>query len=159
MIKVGDKVKVINWGKQFITNKPWFRKHSSDLGFNFDWAVRYQYNNKHINMKDRKDILIYNVLYIADNIALITRTFSQDIINNLDDSVFLISLDGLEKIEPEIKDYYLPIKCKLKENDLVKIKMIRNSDNKECAIDLDINKYDGQLIDLSEDYWYWNFLR
>lgn len=158
MIKVGDKVKVINWGMQKAHNLSWFKKHGSDPNFNFDWVVRYQYNNKnHVNMKDKRDILIYKVLYIADDLALITRSYSLDTIYNLDDSVFLIPLDELGKIEPEIKDCYLPIKCKLKENDLVKIKMIRNSDNKECTVDLDMNKYDGQLIDLSEDYWYWTF--
>ena len=41
--KVGDIVRVTNWGAQYSTCTSWFTKHASEL--NFDWIVNYCYGN------------------------------------------------------------------------------------------------------------------
>ena len=41
--KVGDIVRVTNWGEQYSTCTPWFTKHASEL--ELEWMINYCYGN------------------------------------------------------------------------------------------------------------------
>lgn len=41
--KVGDIVRVTNWGKQYSTYTPWFTEHASEL--ELEWMINYCYCN------------------------------------------------------------------------------------------------------------------
>lgn len=75
MIKAGDIVRVKDWGNAYTTYAEWFRENASEL--NIDWIIRYAYDNdsKYINHKC-DDADKYQVLYVKDRYALITRSYS-----------------------------------------------------------------------------------
>ena len=70
-IKVGDIVRVTNWGRGYTTNAAWFEEYSVCL--DFKWVVKYSYGNEnnyiHYQFDDNRK---YKVLFIADDRALIT---------------------------------------------------------------------------------------
>lgn len=105
-MKVGDLVRVKNWGGSFSTNTPWFLDHVHDLDINY--LIRYAYNDS-TNFLKRKnnDDRIFEVLYVDDALspnALIT--LATDSMNYNDDDykkIFLIGCNDLELVnEPEI---------------------------------------------------------
>lgn len=105
-MKVGDLVKVKNWGGSFSTNTPWFLDHVHDLDVNY--LIRYAYNDSTNFLKrQNNDDRIFEVLYVDDALspnALIT--LATDSMNYNDDDykkIFLIGCNDLELVnEPEI---------------------------------------------------------
>ena len=105
-MKVGDLVRVKNWGGGFTTNTPWFLDHVHDLDVNY--LIRYAYNDS-TNFLKRKndDDRVFEVLYVDDALApnaLIT--LAPDLMDYNDDDfrkVFLIGCNDLELAnEPEV---------------------------------------------------------
>lgn len=105
-MKVGDLVRVTNWGGGYTTNSAWFLDHIHDLDVNY--LIRYAYNDS-TNFLKRKnnDDRIFEVLYIDDALApnaLIT--LAPDLMDYNDDDykkVFLIGCNNLELAnEPEV---------------------------------------------------------
>ena len=104
-MKVGDLVRVTNWGGSYTTNNAWFLDHVHDLDANY--LIRYAYNDstnflKRTNNDDR----IFEVLYVDDALspnALIT--LAPDSMDYNDDDfkkVFLIGCRELELVnKPE----------------------------------------------------------
>jgi len=101
-MKVGDLVRVKNWGGGFTTNSPWFLDHVHDLDVNY--LIRYAYNDS-TNFLKRKnnDDRVFEVLYVDKPNALIT--LATDLMTYNDDDyrkVFLIGCRDLELInKPE----------------------------------------------------------
>lgn len=104
-MKVGDLVRVTNWGGSFTTNNAWFLDHVHDLDVNY--LIRYAYNDS-TNYLERKnnDDRIFEVLYVDDALApnaLIT--LATDLMTYNDDDykkVFLIGCRDLELVnKPE----------------------------------------------------------
>lgn len=105
-MKVGDLVRVTNWGGGFTTNNAWFLDHVHDLDVNY--LIRYAYNDStnYFNHKNDDD-RIFEVLYVDDALspnALIT--LAPDSMDYNDDDfrkVFLIGCNDLELAnEPEV---------------------------------------------------------
>ena len=98
MIKVGDLVKVKNWGHSFTTFTQWFIDHAQTL--RLEWIIKYAYNN-HDRFENhcKTDQTIYKVLYKDDRTLLICN----DCECGFDlGSVYLIDIGGVEKyIEPK----------------------------------------------------------
>lgn len=87
LIRVGDVVRVTDWGKSYSTNKMWFKQHEKEL--NIDWLIRFAYDDdrKYVDKTVCKhDKRKYTVLFIDDasRLALITSGGEFD-------SVYLIS--------------------------------------------------------------------
>lgn len=105
-MKIGDLVRVKNWGGGFTTNTPWFLDHVHDLDVNY--LIRYAYNDS-TNFLKRKndDDRVFEVLYVDDALApnaLIT--LAPDLMTCNDDDyrkVFLIGCNDLKLAnEPEV---------------------------------------------------------
>lgn len=106
-MKIGDLVRVKNWGGGFTTNTPWFLDHVHDLDVNY--LIRYAYNDS-TNFLKRKndDDRIFEVLYVDDALApnaLITlATGSMDYNDDDYKKIFLIGCNDLELAnEPEVR--------------------------------------------------------
>lgn len=101
-MKVGDLVRVTNWGGSFTTNNAWFLDHVHDLDVNY--LIRYAYNDS-TNFLKRKnnDDRVFEVLYVDKPNALIT--LATDLMTYNDDDyrkVFLIGCRDLELVnKPE----------------------------------------------------------
>ena len=59
--KVGDIVRVIDWGKQYSTCTPWFIEHASEL--ELEWMINYCYgsfskNSDHYSMERFKVLFV-----------------------------------------------------------------------------------------------------
>ena len=105
-MKVGDLVRVTNWGGEYTTNSAWFLDHVHDLDVNY--LIRYAYNDstnyfKHKNDDDR----VFEILYVDDALspnALIT--LATDPMDYNDDDyrkIFLSGCSSLELVnEPEV---------------------------------------------------------
>lgn len=99
MFKVGDKVKVTNWGEQYSTNWPFFKDYCYDMPI--EYLVRYAYGDSgHYEGKKRTDQTRYVVLFTArmdggpndgKQLALITRDSK---IGN--SPIYLIDQEALE---------------------------------------------------------------
>lgn len=89
-IRVGDFVRVKNWGRAYTKNINWFVKNVSDLSL----VAKYSYNN-HSNFDffgvSEDDKRIFRVFVIADNKACISI--------GADDECYLIGLDALVKVK------------------------------------------------------------
>lgn len=94
--KVGDLVKVANWGSQYSTHRDWFLAHMSDTGFKAEWAIRYAFDNELFENEsgERAKQETYQILYIDGHKYLIsvagTRSCYQP--------VYLIQEDGLKRL-------------------------------------------------------------
>lgn len=91
-IKVGDIVRVTNWGKGYTTNTAWFHENLNEL--ETSWIIRYAYDDEYNYLHHKyDDPNRYAVLYIDEKTerALITP-------KNIGSSskVYLIGMDGLE---------------------------------------------------------------
>lgn len=98
-MKVGDLVRVKNWGGEYTTNSAWFLDHVHDLDINY--LIRYAYNDstnyfKHKHDDDR----VFEVLYVDDaqapNALITLATDSMSIDDEDCRKVFLIDCNGLE---------------------------------------------------------------
>jgi len=105
-MKVGDLVRVTNWGGGYTTNIAWFLDHVHDLDVNY--LIRYAYNDS-TNYFEHKhdDDRVFEVLYVDDALspnALIT--LATDLMDYSDDDykkIFLIGCNNLELAnEPEV---------------------------------------------------------
>ncbi len=91
MIKVGDFIRVTNWGLSIPMGSEWFEKRKNEL--DFMWVIRYAYSD---DTNFRRCCFVdeakYIVLYI-DSVykrALITSCYSEG------GKVYLITLGGIE---------------------------------------------------------------
>lgn len=91
MIKVGDIVKVNDWGKAYSTYSKWFERWKSVL--KYEWAVHYAYGDKSKYFANRHDDCLYCVLFVNDqtDAVLIGDGASKDY------KVYLVNISGLEK--------------------------------------------------------------
>lgn len=91
MIKVGDFIRVTNWGLSITTSRTWFEERKNEL--DFMWVICYAYGDDTNFCRCRfTDEAKYIVLYI-DSVykrALITSCYSGN------GKVYLIKLDGIE---------------------------------------------------------------
>lgn len=93
MLKVGDIVRVTDWGCQFSTNSLWFVEHMDDL--ETEWLINYAYNNStHYMEHQYNDTNKYRVLYVDehDKKCLITQKGYSDRVSD----IYLIGLEGVE---------------------------------------------------------------
>lgn len=94
MIKVGDIVRVTDWGRQFSSNSLWFETHIDDL--ETEWLIKYAHGNStHYTEHKYNDTNKYQVLYVdeCEEKCLITqKNYYYDYVSN----VYLISLKGVE---------------------------------------------------------------
>lgn len=92
--KVGDIVRVTNWGAQYSICTTWFTKHASEL--KLEWIINYRYGNyswKDNHSADEQ----FKVLFVdsKDGKCLIGHTcFSSDVAHG----VYLIDSDGLASV-------------------------------------------------------------
>ena len=86
--KVGDIVRVTNWGDQYSTCTSWFLSHVSEL--KFEWMINYRYGNLSRNDNHPADEE-FKVLFVdsKDGRCLIGRT------NCFTHGVYLIGSRGL----------------------------------------------------------------
>ena len=92
--KVGDVVRVTNWGDQYSTCTSWFIAHASEL--KLEWMINYRYGNfsKNDNHPANEQ---FKVLFVdsKDGRCLIGRMlFSGDAVH----SVYLIDSAGLASV-------------------------------------------------------------
>lgn len=100
MIKVGDIVKVTDWGRNYSTHKQWFLDNMSNL--NIEWLIRYAFGDRSKYEECKyDDDTEYKVLYISDkdHRALISRGTYE---------VYLIGIDAL-------MPYYVEVEMTIKE--------------------------------------------
>lgn len=92
-IKVGDTVKVVDWGCEYSTNDAWFYEHKNEL--ELEWLLKYSYGNDANFMEHRyDDDSSYQVLYVdeIEEKCLITfKSFFEDI-----NEVYLIGFNGIK---------------------------------------------------------------
>lgn len=87
--KVGDIVRVTNWGSQCSTATSWFTKHASEL--ELEWMINYRYGNYSWNDKHSADER-FKVLFVDPNVG---RCLIGEMFINTVGSVYLIGEDGL----------------------------------------------------------------
>ena len=94
--KVGDLVKVANWGSQYSSHRDWFLAHMSDAGFEAEWAIRYAFDNALYEIESLGDFAkqkTYQILYI-DGIKYLISIADTD---SLYTPVYLIHEKGLKR--------------------------------------------------------------
>ena len=154
MIKAGDKVKVIDWGKQYTTYPEWFKNHKDDL--KYEWVIKYRYNNNmYTKMKHEKDNNIYDVLYVDEKYALISTTYDRYFNYSLTPSgTYLINITGLEKIKPKsVKEYIIPIRMRANNNSIIKFN-ISNGAGGDYELVLNLNEYNGSIINIDGEKFF-----
>lgn len=97
MIKVGDEVRVINWGREYSTYWEFFEEHDIPIGY----AARYAYcdsSNFERFGEDAGDTRIFSVLQVVDDstgqLALISSS-------KYSGKIYLINPVALELVIPE----------------------------------------------------------
>jgi len=117
MIKVGDTVKVTDWGKNCSTHKKWFLDNMSNL--DIEWLIRYAYgDHSKYDECPYDDDTEYKVLYISDKDrrALISRGTGK---------VYLIGIDAL-------MPYYVEVEMTIKEIEeklgISNLKIVKDTD-------------------------------
>ena len=93
MIKVGDIVRVTDWGCQYSTNSLWFLTHMDDL--ETEWLINYTYDDTtHYTEHQYNDTNKYRVLYVDEHEGkcLITQKSYSDRVYD----IYLIGLKGVE---------------------------------------------------------------
>ena len=101
MIKVGDIVRVTDWGRQYSRRTAWFKEHINQL--ETEWLINFAYGDQTHYMEHKcDDITKYKVLYIdiVAGLCLITP-FSW--FNGVIDDVYLIGLDAVELYDKPIE--------------------------------------------------------
>lgn len=104
-IKVGDIVKVVDWGCCYSTNYAWFDKFKGELEPR--WMICYAYDDhrnynryrSRAHSDNSEDMGRYVVLFVGDDKALITRRIGYELgKGTVSDSVYLVGVDGLEVV-------------------------------------------------------------
>lgn len=93
MIKVGDIVRVTDWGCGYSSNYAWFLKHMDELAA--EWVIKYAYGDvTHYEKHKHSDITEYQVLYVdkSEGKCLITQKSYFGRVCN----IYLIGLKGVE---------------------------------------------------------------
>ena len=93
MIKVGDIVRVTDWGCQYSTNSLWFETHKDDL--ETEWLIKYAHGDStHYKEHQYNDINKYQVLYVdeREGKCLIAQKGYSDRVYD----IYLIGLKGVE---------------------------------------------------------------
>ena len=90
VIKVGNTVRVIDWGKNYPSCEDWFIKNNIPRNL----CVRYAYNRKMAGCHIYEDSDAFEVLVVLGKMALITP-----IDKMYDNSCYLIDINGLENVE------------------------------------------------------------
>lgn len=84
--KVGDRVRVINWGKMYDCDVSWFRRHEDMI--DIELVARYAFNDSRKYTECQyTDDTIYTINYLTDTEALISESDYR--------KVYLIGLEGL----------------------------------------------------------------
>ena len=94
--KVGDLVKVANWGSQYSSHRDWFLAHMNEEGFKTEWAIRYAFDNALYEIESLGDSAkqkIYQILYTDGYKYLISVAGTR----SLYQPVYLIQEDGLKR--------------------------------------------------------------
>lgn len=93
--KVGDLVKVANWGAQYSTHRDWFLAHMSDAGFKAEWAIRYAFDNELFENESGEQAKqkTYQILYTDGYKYLISVAETRSVYQ----PVYLIQEDGLKR--------------------------------------------------------------
>lgn len=94
--KVGDLVKVANWGAQYSSHRDWFLDHMNDDGFKAEWAIRYAFDNALYEIESLGDSAkqkTYQVLYTDGYKYLISAAKTRSVYQ----PVYLIQEDGLKR--------------------------------------------------------------
>lgn len=98
MIKVGDIVRVTDWGCQYSTNSLWFETHKDDL--ETEWLINYAYGDEtHYMGHQYSDINKYQVLYVDECEAKCLITQKGYLVRD----VYLIGLKGVELYDKPIE--------------------------------------------------------
>lgn len=94
MIKVGDIVRVSDWGRQFSSNSSWFKTHIDDL--ETEWLIKYAHGDStHYTKHKYNDTNKYQVLYVDEYEKKCLITLNHDCYNYVS-NVYLIGLKGVE---------------------------------------------------------------
>lgn len=102
--KVGDIVRVKDWGKNFGVDSKWFKRYYHSL--NIDWLIRYAYDDSYnFYSRQKTDNTEYKILFIdiTENKILITANTPFE-----ENKVYLINANGLEL-------YYDPVEMTIAE--------------------------------------------
>ena len=94
--KVGDLVKVANWGAQYSSHRDWFLAHMSNAGFKAEWAIRYAFDNALYEIESLGDSAkqkTYQVLYTDGYRYLISVAETRSVYQ----PVYLIQEYGLKR--------------------------------------------------------------
>ena len=94
--KVGDLVKVVDWGPQYSSHRDWFLAHMSNAGFKAEWAIRYAFDNALYEIESLGDSATqktYQVLYTDGYKYLISVVDGRSVYQ----PVYLIQEDGLKR--------------------------------------------------------------
>ena len=94
--KVGDLVKVADWGSQYSSHRDWFLAHMSNAGFKAEWAIRYAFDNVLYEIESLGDSAkqkTYQILYTDGYKYLISAAKT----DSLYTPVYLINEKGLKR--------------------------------------------------------------
>ena len=96
-IKVGDIVRIINWGRGYTTNSAWFEEYFDFL--DPKWIIGYSYGNEdnylHCQFDDNRK---YKVLFVADDRALIALNSASEY-----GATYLIATDAIELYDSPVE--------------------------------------------------------
>ena len=108
-IKVGDVVRVTNWGRGYATNSVWFEKYFDFL--DPKWVIGYAYGDEdnylHCRFDDDRK---YKVLFVADDHALISLSGDSE---DYDGATYLIGTDSIELYDSPVEMTVAEIEEKL----------------------------------------------
>lgn len=90
--KVGDIVRVTNWGRQYSTCTPWFTKHASEL--KLEWMINYCYGNFSKNF-DHCSMERFKVLFVDQDKG---RCLIGEMLINCIGNTYLIDEEGLAHV-------------------------------------------------------------
>ena len=88
--KVGDIVRVTNWGDQYSVCTPWFTKHAS--GLKLEWIINYRYGNDNYSKNSNER---FKVLFVDPNDG---RCLIGEMFINMIGSTYLVGEDGLAHV-------------------------------------------------------------
>ena len=96
MFKVGDLVKVINWGMQYTRYKDWFKKNAVSL--ETDWIIRFPFDH---SIPEISKEIKYRVLFVDINSDAPDKLLITDASDEYSRPVYLIDSTGCELIYTE----------------------------------------------------------
>lgn len=92
--KVGDKVKVENWGLSYTTYTSFFKNRQNDSNMKIEYMINYAYNNdkffKYYELNSDPDT--YTVVYVNDVNNFLSQVLIQDSLG----ATYIIRADALE---------------------------------------------------------------